>query len=334
MKRGVKVSLGLVVLLGAAAFAANNWFKGELRPMPAGPERLVRYEGRKAMRAVLEDLERRQIIRSADAMRIAAYLDHRPGLVQRGTYRVRPGMTVDEVFATLKKPISQMVRLPETNWARRSANLLEKAQVTSAAAYMELVNKPEEFKDDVAFPLPKDTLEGYLYPDTYDLPPLLGARGTILRQLKNFEKRVWDGLGQPKDLHRIVTIASLVELEVARDKERPMVAGVVENRLKKGMLLQIDASINYGLQKWRPLKLADYKNVISPYNLYLHKGLPPTPICSPTVKSIEAAIEPATHDHIYYVALPSGESLFSETYPEHLRNIAKRRRALREAETQ
>jgi UPF0755 protein len=111
-----------------------------------------------------------------------------------------------------------------------------------------------------------------------------------------------------------------------------MVAGVIENRLRRGMPLQIDATVNYGMQEWRPLKVSEYRSVRSPYNTYLIPGLPPGPICSPTAKSIAAALQPARHDFLYYVAMPDGKSVFSRTYPEHLANVARRRAAIREIE--
>jgi UPF0755 protein len=92
--------------------------------------------------------------------------------------------------------------------------------------------------------------------------------------------------------------------------------------------LQIDAAICYALGKWRPLTTKDYKDVDSPYNLYLHDGLPPGPICSPSLKSIEGALKPAEHKYLFYVALPQGNHLFSATYNEHLANIRKRKAAI------
>ncbi|RYG32866.1 endolytic transglycosylase MltG [bacterium] len=332
LKKGwiVALVLGTVVLVGVGGGAA--WLSNGTKPVAGGKEVLLRYEGRKPLQTVLNDLQRRGIVRDARAASVWARLTKKPSLVPTGTYRLRPGQTLEEIVSELQKPIRHMVRIPETNWAARTSRILEREQVCSAASYMELVKNPAAFEGTVSFPLPKDSLEGYLYPDTYDLPPLLGARGVIERQLENFEKRVWKGLKEPKGLARIITIGSLVEMEVAVDSERPMVAGVVENRMKKGMRLQIDAAINYGLQKWRPLTLADYKNVVSPYNLYLVDGLPPTPICSPTVESIEAAITPAKHDKLYYVALPDKTSLFSATYEGHLKNVAKRRAAIKALE--
>lgn len=326
----VTTALGVAALVGVGGSAL--WLSNGTRPLPPGEETLIRYEGRKPLTVVFGDLHRRGVIRSANAASIWARLKRHPSLVSTGTYKLRAGQTLDQIVAELQKPIRHMVRIPETNWAARTSHILERDKVCSAQSYMDLVKDPAAFKGTVSFPLPKDTLEGYLYPDTYDFPPLLGARGVIERQLQNFEKRVWEGLKEPKDLARAVNIGSLVEMEVAVDKERPMVAGVIENRLKKGMRLQIDAAINYGIQKWRPLTLADYKDVDSPYNLYRVDGLPPTPICSPTVESIEAALNPAHHDKFYYVALPDKTSLFAATYPEHLRNVAKRRAAIRALE--
>jgi UPF0755 protein len=193
---------------------------------------------------------------------------------------------------------------------------------------MDCVRNPARFQALVPFPLPTDSLEGYLYPDTYDLPPLLGAEGVIARQLLNFQTKVWEPMHQPKDLAELVTMGSLIEMEVKRDDERPRVSAVIHNRIKLKMRLQIDAAINYGLQKWRPLTLNDYKKVDSPYNLYLHDGLPPTPICSPTFESVLAAANPTTEKSVYYVALPSGESLFAVTFEEHQKNRRLRRAAL------
>lgn len=319
----------MFVLLLLFAGGGAYWLNGQLQSLnPADEPRLVRFDDSAGIVSALERLEKGKVIRNAKVARLYTKWKNTPSTVRVGTYELGANMTVPQVLEALQKPISRKVRLPETNWAARTANLLEKDQLGTAEEYMALVRNPSEFQKYVDFPLPKDSLEGYLYPDTYDLPPLMPAKAVIRRQLENFQKRVWEGLNKPKDLHRVIIIASMVEMEVARDEERPMVAAVIENRLKKNMLLQIDAAINYGIQKWRSLTYADYRNVDSPYNLYRHKGLPPGPICSPSIKSIKAALNPDSHNYIYYVALPSGRSLFSVTYDEHLKNVAKRRAAI------
>jgi UPF0755 protein len=323
-------TLLILLALGAGTFWSR--LQTGISPAAEGEERYVRYDRNDSLRAVLADLESRGIIRDARQFHLWSRITRKPQFVRAATYTLRPGMTAEEVLAALDKPVRQMVRLRETNWARRNAAILEKNGVTTVDEYMELVERPDEFRDVVAFPLPEKSLEGYLYPDTYELPPLLGARETIVRQLRNFEKRVWNGLGKPEDLHRHVIVASMVELEVAKDEERPMVAGVIENRLRIGMPLQIDATILYGIQEWRPLTFRDYREARSDFSTYHIRGLPPGPICSPTVRSIEAAMAPEEHEFLYYVALPEGRHLFSRDYATHQRNIQTRRAAIRALE--
>jgi UPF0755 protein len=294
--------------------------------MPGSKKVFVRYEKAIPVSVALADLEKRKILRNARVAGLWARFNWRAQQVPAGTYEVSQGSALRTLLITLSNPIRQMVRLPETNWVRRNARLLEKANVCSAEAYVRLSRNPALFQSSVSFPLPADSLEGYLYPDTYDLPPLLGAEGVIRRQLKNFERRVWVPLGRPKNLHRLVTVASLVELEVKLDPERKVIAGVIENRLRRGMRLQIDAAINYGIQKWRPLLRSEYKSIVSPYNLYLSDGLPPTPICSPSVVSVRAAVAPARHNYLYYVAMPDGHSEFAEDLAMHEHNFRRRKR--------
>jgi UPF0755 protein len=324
--KGCLAALGIFAALAVGCWAIAGWM---LAPVAKGPVRFVRFDRPTPAGEALARLEEEGFLRSGWTMGLYARLCSPLRVVRRGTYRLSPGLEADALLRALAKPIQQMFRFPETNWAARSANLLEKAEICTAEAYKELIGQPQEFQEEVSFPLPKSgTLEGYLYPDTYDLPPLLGARGVVIRQLQNFEAKVLEGKEAPRDLHRDLIVGSMVELEVMRDEERPIVAGVIENRLRLGMPLQIDATILYGLGEWRELTFNDYRNADTPYNTYRNKGLPPGPICSPTVKSIRAAQNPAKHDYLYYVALPEGKHLFSKTYAEHLGNIAKRRAAI------
>jgi UPF0755 protein len=331
MRKSRKILLPVIFLVGSLAVGIY-WISDNVKPVSPGPSRYIRWERSNRLDTILTDLQRRGIIRNAFAAKVFAWVNRTPGIVGSGTYELAPGMQIEAILAELRKPIRQMVRIPETNWARRNANLLEGKAVLRADEYLDLVKKPELFKDTVSFPLPADSLEGYLYPDTYDFPPLLGARQVITRQLKAFESKVWLKLNKPTDLHETLIKASLVQLEAGRDDERPVIAGVIENRLKKNMRLQIDASLLYGIQKWRRLTFADYREIPGPYNLYRVNGLPPGPICSPSIKSIEAAIHPAQHEHLYYVALPTGNSLFAPTYEGHLQNIKKRRKAVKALE--
>lgn len=324
-KRARNVGLAVAGLAFGCAGGFVYYVKSGIVPMPAGKAFFVRYEQRLELPEVARQLKEKGVVRNVTALRYYAIYRRLDRYVLPGTYQVRAGMTVDELVAALRKPIKQMVRIPETNPSYRTARLLEQAGVATADAYESAVANPTEFQESVSFPLPGHSLEGYLFPDTYDLPPLIGAKATIVRQLRAFEKKALPLLTDPAKRQKILTIASMVELEAGLDEERPIIAGVIRNRLEKGMRLQIDATVLYGMRAWRKLYNVDYKHE-SPYNTYLMTGLPPGPICSPSLKSIKAALAPAKHDFLYYVAKPDMHSLFAATYEEHLKNVAVARK--------
>lgn len=318
----ILVSLGVVLGVGLGGVA---FVKKGVEPLPAGDPFYVRYESSSKLSVVADQLVGK-IVRQPNAFLIYARYRKQQQPVGSGTYQLRPGMTADELLAALRKPIQQMVRIPETNFSYRTANLLQQKEVTSAEDYLEAVGTPSTFSKEVSFPLPKSSLEGFLFPDTYDLPPLLGAEAVVKRQLQAFEKKVLPLLPNEKTRMRTLIIASMVELEAGVDDERPVIAGVIENRLRKKMRLQIDATVLYGMREWRRMYNKDYKHD-SPYNTYRIDGLPPGPICSPSVASVKAALKPATHEWLYYVALPNRRHLFAKTYEDHLKNIVVARKA-------
>jgi UPF0755 protein len=330
--RKKRLSIGCLVFLliiAIAAFLGYRWFKGELAPMPKGKSFYVRWRFKQSFEKALADLEKHGVVRNAQALGWYASWKHESITVPIGTYQFHPGMGADQVIKALHSAIEQMVRIPETNFSYRTANLLQRKGVLDATEYKAMIKDPTQFKADVSYPLPATSLEGYLYPDTYDLPPLMGAHDTIDRQLQAFGEKIAPLLmKKSKNWNKTLTIASMVELEAAKDKDRPLIAGVIVNRIKLKMPLQIDATVLYALQQWRRLTFADYRNTISPYNTYLNPGLPPGPICSPSLKSVLAAMSPAHHEYLYYVAMPTGYHMFAKTYPEHLANIAKRRAAM------
>jgi UPF0755 protein len=325
-KVSLLITLFLLAIVAGGAGGFYYWLNRETAPTPQGEKFFVRYEPAQPIDVVLKDLEKRGVVRNAQAMSYYVSLKRLPKEVREGTYELQPGMERAVLLRELQRPIRRMVRLPETNLSYRTANLLAREMVIDKPEeYLELMRRPQEFQQYVKFPLPKDSLEGYLYPDTYDLPPLYGAKNTIVRQLENFERKVMPLIDDPRDLNRILTIASMVELEAALDEERPVIAGVIENRIRRNMRLQIDATVLYALGEWRTLTYADYRSVDSPYNTYMADGLPPGPICSPSVASVKGALEPAEHNYLYYVAYPTGGAhMFAQTYDQHRANIRKR----------
>ncbi len=185
------------------------------------------------------------------------------------------------------------------------------------------------------------SLEGFLFPATYQLPAVEPTAGElIVRQLDAFADRmvpiyqqaVTDGMNPP-DLYNVLILASLVEREAVAAEDRPTIAGVLFNRLAQGMLLEIDATVQYAMgyqegsgQWWKtPVFLEEYQGVISPYNTYLNAGIPPGPIASPGEDSFRAVLYPESHGYFYYVAAAdgSGGHVFAETYSEHLENVRR-----------
>jgi UPF0755 protein len=183
------------------------------------------------------------------------------------------------------------------------------------------------------------SLEGFLFPDTYDVP----ATGTIpaeifSRQLDNFAAKVlpaYEGAvaagTTDMDLYSVLTLASVVEREAVIAEERPDIARVYLNRLANGIALEADPTVQYAMgyqaetgQWWKtPVFLEEYSSVDSPYNTYLNAGLPPGPIASPGLSSIEAVLNPADSDYIYFVAIPDGTGahVFATTWDEHVANV-------------
>ncbi|MFI5385497.1 MAG: endolytic transglycosylase MltG [Fimbriimonadales bacterium] len=331
-KKSAKRNIGLFLLgvLLAGGFALYR-FNANLKPTEPGPAKLIRYEAKKELSTVLSDLQERGVIRSAAAIGLYARIKKKGIVVEAGTYSVSPGMTADEVLQSLRTPVTVKVIVPEYLWIAETAERMESANVATAADFISLANKPRDFAKTVTFPLPQHSLEGYLFPDTYKMQPLVGAKVAIEQQLEAFDKKVWKALDKPKNLNRAIIIASMVEREAKLDEDRPLIAGILENRLARNMPLEVDATVLYAQQRWHVPKRSDIKNTISPYNTYLNKGLPPGPICSPGLKSIKAALSPKKTDYLYYVGMPDGRTLYAKTLAEHQANVAKRRRALRRA---
>jgi UPF0755 protein len=174
--------------------------------------------------------------------------------------------------------------------------------------------------------LPKGTksVEGFLFPSTYDFLKDVKADDVVRRMLAEFEDQVKDlpwANAEALDVtkYEVVVAASLIEREARFDEDRGKIAAVIYNRLKKGMALQIDASVQYVLGSWGPITVKD-RDLPSPYNTYLHAGLPPTPIASPGLKSIIAALTPAKANYLYYVVIDAaGHHAFTNSYQEFLR---------------
>jgi UPF0755 protein len=187
----------------------------------------------------------------------------------------------------------------------------------------------EENASDFVNGLPKGaTLEGYLYPDTYSIPVGFDVNA-IIELMHSRQTKVMKDLDSSLDgtkRHRLLTIASMIEREAVTDRDRPLVASVIENRLRKGMRLEIDATVQYALGKHVNRVMFSHLRIDSPYNTYRKRGLPPGPIANPGRKAIIAAAKPASTPYYFYVLGQDRRNhVFTTTYKEHLIAIRKYR---------
>ena len=320
----------LILVLAAVGVFAAVLFNG-LAPVDENAKpRYFRVEKGETIADVLERLEKEGFIANAKYVRWHHRMFGEEGNVHRGTYEISAAQSGDEILKHLlySEPVRQMVLIKEGLWVSEVAATLEEKQVAPKQEVLAIATDPSKLGDLPAFVVASKGLEGYLYPETYDLPPLLGAEEAVRRMLTQFEKEIYEPLGKPDTgkLRSLVIIGSMIELEAKHENERKRIAGVIYNRLNKGMPLQIDATVIYGLGKRRTLRNVDYQ-LDHPYNTYKLKALPPGPICSPRASSVMAAAKPEVHKFFYYVAMPDGTHKFARTYAEHLRNVSVSRKA-------
>lgn len=255
--------------------------------------------------------------------------------VLAGEYQLNPSMDYGQIIDKLTNSSSSdtlQVTIPEGYSVAQVRQLLLDNHVCTADALDKVLNQypfKHDFLQDEK-PVEEGWLEGYLFPDTYEIYKGNGSVvDTINKMLNNFATRydsdITDGANElGRSMHDIVTIASLVEREAQRDDERARIAGVIYNRLNNSSefpYLQVDASVLYGLGRTSGKLTDDDLKSDSPYNLYTSEGLPPGPICNPGYASLYAASHPESHDYYYYVAMPDGSHLFASSYEEHQRNI-------------
>lgn len=220
------------------------------------------------------------------------------------------------------------VTIPEGYTNEEIGQALQKSGLVTQKDF---INETENWTDNnlwflKGLPNDKHKLDGFLFPATYVFSKNASSKTIINKMLKTFEMKIEpnkNDISKNKlNIRNILITASLVEKEAAKDVDRPKIAGVIYNRLDKKMPLQIDATILYVIGHKDKLYNKDLK-VKSPYNTYLNKGLPPSPICNPGIKSINAAINPANTDYIYYVLnSKTNEHIFSKTYAEHIKNVS------------
>jgi UPF0755 protein len=245
--------------------------------------------------------------------------------VRAGKYLFQSGISTIELMRDLqdgKSAESFFVTIPEGFRGVQIARILKRDVGIDSARFMNLFDDPAQF----GLAARGKTLEGYLFPDTYDFAWQEDERVIVERMIHRYQKFFTDTLARrAKELHlsvnEVMTMASIVEGEAVKDEERPIIAGLYYNRLKKKMRLEADPTVQYAIEDGpRRLTYVDLK-IPSPYNTYRMPGLPPGPINNPGRASILAALYPAIHKYLFFVADGDGGHRFARTYDEHMKNV-------------
>lgn len=309
-------------------------------------EKLIRIEKGENVFSIGRHLEEEGIIDRGWFFVAYAFVQGRHDDLKAGTYRLNPTMSIKEI---LQKIISGEVEVRRITiregWnVRDIGRYLEAEGLFGEAEFSEFVGipatdygnrndniQPKDFSSQFPFLRDKSTrvgLEGYLFPDSYELPYDVALEELIEQMLHNFDKKITENLReeikrQGKSLFEIVTMASLIEKEVRTPEDRRIVSGILWKRRNAGIPLQVDATINYITGKQTTKISNEETKIDSPYNTYRYRGLPLGPIANPGLDSIFAAIFPQESSYWFYLSTPEGKTIFSRTLEEH--NIAKRK---------
>jgi UPF0755 protein len=326
-RRGrILATLALLVLL-VVAYGANllfQPFKGE-----GGEEVTVRIPPNSTVADVGDVLAEKGIVDSSLLFTIRARLAGAD--LKAGTFRLKKdssyGDALDALGENPAAPRTVNVTIPEGRSRAETAPLIREAGLSGD--YLKASDTHKGFRPaKYGAPRGTKTLEGFLFPATYELRPGASAPALVDRQLEAFEENIAKvdmrrARRRNLTVYDVLIVASMVEREASLARERPLIAAVIHNRLRQGMPLGIDATIRYATRNWqRPIRQSELR-LDSPYNTYRRMGLPPTPIGSPGLDSIRAAANPADVDYLFYVIKPGGDGAhnFSSTDAEFRRDV-------------
>lgn len=278
---------------------------------------------------VASDLAEQKLIRSRHVFLLMIKQAGQENNLKAGRYVLSQDMSYADLIETLVKGSSyvEAVRttIPEGYELRQIASLLSEKGLADEAAFLSALD-PGLYGHAFLEEVDTSDLEGFLFPDTYDIPVGYPPEKIVSLFLDRFDEVFTETYEERLEeldmsLKDLVTLASIVEREARHAPERKTIAGVFYNRLESGMLLQSCATVQYALGERKDVLTYEDTAIESPYNTYLHKGLPPAPIASPGKESIEAALFPETHPYKFFFAIPGdpdGRHVFSITYAEHL----------------
>jgi len=320
LRIGSIVAAGVVVVLLAVV---TEFFL----PMPVGTDRApqtILIPPGSSFSQVCHQLQERGLVRDRWALILLARITGLERHFPAGEITLQPGMSVWQLVWTLRKSEASTVdvTLPEGLSAREIAAILQAKGVVDSAAFVRAQSNPELHR---RLQINAPDLEGYLFPDTYNLYRRMDADAVVQKMVDRFSE-IWNDSMTTRanqlgwSIRQVLTLASIIQGEVIVPSEAPMVSSVYHNRLKAGMLLQADPTIQYIITNGPRRLLRDDLEIDSPYNTYRHRGLPPGPISNPGRAAILAGLYPADTNYLYFVAKGDGSHAFNATEEGHWRD--------------
>ena len=328
MKRWLLATGALLVVTTAAVaawgFVHYRHFARQAYPPEVGTVFVTVPTGA-SFREVAELLAEAGVVSDPEAFRLMARVRNATRQIQAGEYEIRTPVAPPDLLDLLVRGAVRLhsLTVPEGYAVRQIAAVVEEAGIGTRGAFIEMATTPEV---PALYGVEAGTMEGYLFPDTYRY-----SRGTtrddllammVRRFMDVFDESFrWRAREAGLTVHEVVTLASIVEKETGVGSERPRIASVFLNRLYRGMRLQADPTVIYGIPDFNGNITRRDLRTPTPYNTYVIDGLPPGPICSPGEDSLRAVLWPEETGYLYFVSQNDGTHKFSRTYSEHLRAV-------------
>ncbi|MAF13944.1 MAG: hypothetical protein CMI53_03555 [Parcubacteria group bacterium] len=284
---------------------------------------------------ISQELKAKELIRSE---RVFQYYAWRTGLgsrLQDGEYFLNKNLNIKEIAQILSRGAGATKEITLTfieGWSNEEiAGYLEEKGIAQSKEFFAVIQKKADWWDSYDFLISRPRsadLEGYLFPDTYRVFRDASIKDIVQKMLDNFDTKLTDDIQneikrQGKTIHDILTLASIIEKEVANDKDRKIVADIFYKRLEAGVALQADSTVNYASGASNARSSAKDLEIDSLYNTYKYRGLPPGPITNPSLSSILAAVYPEKNPYWYFLTTPKGEAIYNVTFEEHIEDKNK-----------
>ena len=328
-----KILVALFSSIILVAFIGYQYLDDEFN-RPANPKadetKHIHIRSGMSFAQILELLENNRLIQSPGLFHLQARLRGGAKSIQAGVYALKASMSPREIYRHLSegRVARRTFTIPEGYDVREIARTIQRANLARKEEILRLSRDASFLKE---LDISAASIEGYPFPDTYHFPVGTEAKKILTLMVRTMRKKFSPALRKQAKamgftIHQALTLASIIEKETSLSSERPLIAAVFINRLKRRMRLQSDPTVIYGLPHFDGNITKKDLRYDSPYNTYLHRGLPPGPIASPGLESIKSALNPAKVKYLYFVATKDGGHRFSRTYREHRRAVNRYQR--------